>query len=172
MFPGTMLVRLQTAVVLSLIASCAAHSGPAALVGSSVSAATARLGVHPTSWQPAAAAGYDVACAFDEPVTLFGERGTVCLVRRGDTVAALEFRVDGCTGDRYDALRKAVIDELGLSGVTDRDVYVVRRSGVVHLRPADDGADLVLTDAEYGDLYVKEQLRQGFVDLSNGLRPH
>lgn len=169
-----MIGRVQIIVVaVLLLHSCTRNQAPTRLVGASVESATTQLGIHPTMWQAAEMPGYEVSCVLDQAVALYGEHATVCVVRRGGIVAALDFRVDGCTGSRYDELRKAVIAEFGLSGTSDRDVYVVRRSGVVHLRPTtDDGAELVVTDSTYGNLYVKEQLRKGFVDLSNGLRPH
>jgi hypothetical protein len=138
-----------------------------------VESATAKLDIHLTIWQAAGIPGYEVACELERPVVLYQERATVCVVRRGDTVAALNFRVDGCTARCYDALRKAVIADFGFTESADRDVYVAGSSGVVHLRPAtDNAADLVVTDSEYGKFYVNEQLRKGFSDLSNGLRPH
>jgi hypothetical protein len=61
----------------------------------------------------------------------------------------------------------------GLSGLSDRDIYVVEADGVIHLRPdAGNGTRLVLTDRAYGEAYRSEVLREGFVDLSNGLRAH
>lgn len=160
-------------VVLLVIATCAGQNADAKIVGSSISSVTEQLHIHATSWEPAASPGYEVSCAVDQTVTLFGQQGTVCLVRRSDVLAALDFRVDRCSADQYEMFRKAVIASFGLSDGPDRDVYVVRGRGVVHLRPRPDGgAQLVVTDGAYGDLYVKGQLRAGFSDLSNGLQPH
>ena len=168
-----MLVRLLiAALTLAPLGACVRHTTPTHLVGATAADASEQLGVPLSGWQPATVPGYEVSCALGATVPLYHEHASVCVVRRAATVAALDFRVDGCVGDRYDALRTAVIADFGLTDVTDRDIYVVRRSGVIHLRPGDDAADLVVTDSRYGDLYVKEQLRQGFVDLSNGLRPH
>lgn len=169
-----MLIRVHILIVaLFMIASCAGQNADARLVGSNINSVTEQLRIPAMSWKPAASPGYEVSCALDQTVTLFGQQGTVCLVRRGDRLAALDFRVDECRSSRYDAFRKAVITSFGLSDGPDRDVYVVRGRGVVHLWPTSDGgAQLVVTDGPYGDLYIKEQLRVGFADLSNGLRPH
>jgi hypothetical protein len=156
-----------------MIASCAGQNADVRLVGSSMNSVTEQLRISALSWKPAAHSGYEVSCALEQTVTLFGEQGTVCLVRRGDRLAALDFRIDDFRSSQYEVFRKVVIASFGLSDGPDRDVYVVRERGVVHLRPTPGGgAQLVVTDGAYADLYVKEQLRAGFVDLSNGLRPH
>lgn len=164
---------MQIMVLLMMFASCVGQSPDTRLVGSSVSSATEQLRIRETSWQPGAAPGYEVSCASERKVTLFGRQGTVCLIRRGDTLAALDFLVDECTTEEYDALRTTVIESYGLTSGTDRDVYAVLGRGVVHLRPTSDGgARLVLTDTQFGELYVTQQLREGFSDLTNGMRPH
>jgi hypothetical protein len=168
-----MLARLvMTVLAVSPLGSCVRHAASAHVLGTSTASASKRLGVDLTAWQHASIPGYEISCTSEPTVLLYGEHASVCLVREGEVVAAVAYRIEGCTGRRYDALRAAVLDDYGISGGTDRDVYVVRGSGVVHLRPADGAAQLVVTDSAFGDLYVKEQLRQGFVDLSNGLRPH
>jgi hypothetical protein len=169
-----MLIRLYILVVaFTLIAGCAWQTQHTVPVGSSVNAAGKQLGIQLSSWQPAAAPGYDMACALDQPVTMYGEQGRVCVVRQGDTVAAFGLHVDGCDGSCYDALRAKVVADFGVTDGADRDVFVVQRRGVVHLRPTTDGgAELVVTDSTYGDFYVKRQLHKGFVDLSNGIRSH
>ena len=74
--------------------------------------------------------------------------------------------------DQRGSLKKALAKEKG-GDVSDRDVYVIGRDGVVHLRPPDSGrSTLVLTDSAYGKVYADALLRQGFVNLATGLQAH
>jgi len=158
--------------IVLLAASCAPGAREAALVGSKVSDVAAELGVNLESWAPSISGGYEVSCDPDHLVTLFGGQGTLCVVRSGAKVAAVDFRMPACDDRQYDALRASVTSVFGLGPPTDPDVYVVRPNGVVHVRRDRDGARVILTDAPFGKMYVAQVLRDGFADLSNGLRAH
>ncbi len=157
---------------LTVVMGCAGGSSEPKLVGMPVGELERSLGVHIASWHDTGVAGYEVGCDVDHVVSVLGRQGTVCVVRRGDRVAAIDFRASDMPGGGYDAFRQDIIAAYGLTGLSDRDIYVVRGAGVVHLRPGDGEARLVVTDSAYGEHYVSQILREGFVDLSNGLRPH
>jgi hypothetical protein len=164
---------MRRILLLSLLAlSCARGGVETSLVGSRVDDLESRVGVQFRSWAPSTSAGYEVACELDRPVTLFGQEGTLCAVRRGGKVAAVDFRVAACDARRYEELRRAVVSAFGLGELTGHDVYVVRGSGVVHVRPDGEGARVVVTDEAYGKLYAAQVLRDGLTDLTNELRPH
>lgn len=163
-------------ISFALIACMRAKSGDEVnketqLVGSQIIDLMA-YGIHVTDWQPSSSPGYEVAYDLDHLITLFGVQGIVSVVRRGDTIAAIDFQVSACTEVKYNELRQKIIEAFQLEDQSDRDIYVVLSSGVVHLSPYDGNAHLVLTDAIYGEIYVQEMLRKGFMNLSNAFRPH
>lgn len=159
-------------VALAVTIGCAARRAEPQFVGMPVGDLERSLGFQIASWGQADAAGYSSGCDSTRTVTILTRQGTVCVVRRGDRVAAMKFRTPEGVGTSYGEFRQDIIAAYELGDPGDRDIYSVRTQGVVRLLPGTGlEAQLVVTDAEYGKHYSGMLLREGFSNLVRAAQP-
>lgn len=168
---------MSLAIRLLLVMAAVAfqtNTAERSLIGVDVIKASARLQISLKEWRPLKVKPYEAACDAEHKTLLYGQEFFVCIIRKEDKVAALEFSAYKCDGKCYQQLLDRISEAYMLERSGDKDIYVIARGGnVLRLNlESDETARFTLTDGEFGKVYADELLGAGLRDLVIKLRPH
>ena len=145
------------------------------LIGENVATVSARLKISLKEWNSwADGKAYETACDLEHKLPLYGQNCFVCVIRKGDKVAGLQFIAVECDGKCYQQFRDRITEAYGFERNSSSDIYMIEGDGsVVRLDlEGDRTARLILTDGDFGKAYATRLLREGLGDFANKLRPH
>jgi hypothetical protein len=126
------------------------------------------------SWAPwEGGHGYETCFETVHHVDAFSRKAYVRLFRNQNGLQGLSLRFVQCAATR-DPLAAAIRQEFGLEEGEGNPYSIFSDRSVVHLGydSGDDTCTLTIAGPEFGKAFADYLLRQGFADLSYGLRPH